>query len=717
MADGTKHKIRARSHLLHLLGEELIGDDRLAVFELVKNSYDADATVVEVTVDVQSGSGGSITVKDNGSGMSRSDIVGKWLELATSSKRTEDGLRSPIYMRRRLGEKGVGRIAALKLGSKLRMLTRAEACEEIEVEIDWDSLIDQDDYLEGLEVDVIQKSGAPTAFDGCTGTMIEISGLRRGDWSRRDLRGLYRLVTSLSSPFEAPDKFSVKFSAPGREADLKDLIAPNDFLDISVWKYRFTLADGEFSWSYDFNPPNWKSVKSRHLEGKSEKLELTQEDAADGGKRRKTKAGDEPIFCSAEDLKGIGTITGVIFAYYRRSEVLNSTGSSSQVRSWLDDQTGVRVYRDGVRVFNYGEKNDDWLGLNARRINTPAGKLGASSVVSAIHLDLDSSYSLKEKTNREGFDQNPAYNRLKRLVLSAFEHLERLHSDDRKALDEVIKGGSSTNTIKFVDAIKNIKGAAKKNRLGQEVFDDIEVIEREFEELRDVMTNAGMAGLNLAVIFHEVEREVESIASALERGVNEVALRSQVENLHQLLQGFAPLLRKNSSKNVQASGIVRSALSTRQPRFNHHKVILSTPILTGESPDFKVKAVPNLVAGALGNLLDNALYWARYRRERDECESPAAVMVLTDWDQSQQRGLIAVVDNGIGFSFDASRALEAFHTTRAGGMGLGLYFARHVMEQCGGEITVHTAQELRDEISVPEAFDGAAVVMRFKETN
>jgi len=694
------------------LGEELIGDDRLAVFELVKNSYDADATFVDITVDLES-SVPTIAVQDNGSGMTEDDITGKWLELATSSKRSADGHRSPIYSRRRLGEKGVGRIAALKLGSGLRLVTKAHGSDECEVKIDWDSLIDQDDYLEGLEVTVVRNSRAPRIFKDGTGTRIEIFDLRRKDWSRRDLRGLYRLVTSLSSPFEAPDAFQVSFDAPGRNSELKDLIAPNDFLETSVWKYRFTIDAGKFSWEYEFNPPTWKDVKAKKYGEKNDSLPLTAEDS--GAKpKRKTKSGDDPIFVSKEDLEGIGPVSGVIFAYHRRSEVLNSTGSSSQLRAWLDDQTGVRVYRDGVRVFNYGEKGDDWLGLNARRINTPSGKLGASSVVAAIHLDRNASDSLKEKTNREGFDQSPTYFRLRRVVLSAFEHLERVHSDDRKLLDDVIRGGAAKNTLRFADAIKNIRSSAKRHKLGKELLDDIDVIEKEFGELRDVMTNAGMAGLNLAVIFHEVEREVEAIASALDRGANEIALRSQVENLHQLLQGFAPLLRKSTRKGTFASGIVRAALITRQPRFEHHKVVLSTPVTNKEGPDFKLKVVPNLVSGALANLLDNALYWARYRREKEARKEPAAVLVLTHWDESQSRGLIAVVDNGPGFSFDPAKAGEAFHTTRPGGMGLGLYFSRHVLEQCGGELTVERASDLRDEMDVPQAYDGAAVVMRFK---
>ncbi|NQW61878.1 MAG: hypothetical protein HQ461_03530, partial [Deltaproteobacteria bacterium] len=416
-----------------------------------------------------------------------------------------------------------------------------------------------------------------------------------------------------------------------------------------------------------------------------------------------------------DDLKGIGPIEGRIYAYYRRSEVLNATGSSSQVRSWLDDQPGVRVYRDGVRVFTYGERNDDWLGLNVRRINTPAGKLGTGSVVSAIHLQLNESDGLREKTNREGFDQNATFERLKRIVLSVFEHLERLHAEDRRSLDDVIKGTVDEQPLRFVEALEHLRSGLKSKKLDQSFSKDIDAIEREFVQLRDVMTNAGVAGLNLAVIFHEVEREVESLATALDRGLDQDHLRKQIEHLHQLLQGFAPLLRKNSTRAAFASSVVRAALMTREPRFKHHKVTLSAPILQKEQPDFKIRGAPNLISGALGNLLDNAQFWARYRKERDERNAPASVLVATDWDDKTHSGFIAVVDNGPGFSIPRDRAVEAFHTTRPGGMGLGLYFAKHVMDQSGGEMTIHSADELRDEIEIPKAFDGAAVVLRFRE--
>ena len=715
MATGTPYRIRARSHLLQLLGEELIGDDRLAIFELVKNGYDADANQVDITVTLAAKSEKAIVVQDSGTGMTLDDITGKWLELATDSRRKDRAVRSKRYRRLALGEKGVGRIASLKLGRYVTLTTKASGQPEYETFVDWDKLVGQGPYLEDLTVRV-KENEQPKVFTGkSTGTRIEISGLRREQWTRGDLRKLYRLVTSLASPFQTPDQFKVKFSAPGREGDLADLVAPNEFLDLAVWKFEFNISEKSFDWEYSFNPPHWKSVKARSEKKKGDRLMLTPAVDHEGPKRSKGTA-DDALLMGKDALEGIGPIEGRIYAYYRRSEVLNATGNSSQVKSWLDDQTGVRVYRDGVRVFTYGEGNDDWLGLNVRRINTPAGKLGTNSVVAAIHLDLDQSDGLREKTNREGFDQNDTFDRLRRIVLSVFEHLERLHADDRKSLDDVIKGNVAEEPLKFTQAIDHLKDGIKANKLDKSFTKDVEAIEREFTQLRDVMTNAGNAGLNLAVIFHEVEREVDSLASAVERGIDHARIREQIEHLHQLLQGFAPLLRKNPTRSIFASSVVKAALLTREPRFKFHKVTLSAPLLQGEQPDFKVRGASNLISGVIGNLLDNALFWARYRKERDDRSTPAAVLIATDWDEKSNSGLIAVIDNGPGFTIAPDRAVEAFHTTRPGGMGLGLYFATHVMEQFGGELTIHSASDFRDEVDIPKAFDGAAVVMRFRES-
>lgn len=705
----SSYPIRARSHLLRLIGDELIGDDSLAVFELVKNAYDADATEVRVVLDVARTNDAKIVVEDNGHGMTTADISGKWLVIATDAKRKRHLERTPKFHRLPLGEKGVGRFAAFKLGNVVTLTTRAYRSPEMKVEVNWPELISMGDYIEDLNVSVATRS-EPKDFPGrATGTRVRISRLNKEEWSKGDIRRLFRLVTSLASPFESPDSFTVKFEVPGREQDIADMLKPNEFLEQAIWQFTFSVDKALMNWTYEFKPPHWKGLKSSKTSGMDTPVQLAEYRTG----RNATEA-PGPLLLTTAMMKGIGKVEGHIFAYYRRSEVLKVSGNQTQLKEWLDDQTGVRIFRDGIRVFNYGEPNDDWLGLDAMRINHPTDWLGSKSVVAAVHLSLAASRSLLEKTNREGFVQNDAYDRLHSLVLSVFDHFMRQHREDRMALDLVIKGKQpGERTPKVFESIERLKNLLKRHSDYPAIKRDLEAIEERFVEVQDVMVGAGMAGLNLAVIFHEVERSVDSLSASVSKTVDIPKLRQQIEHLRGLLTTFAPLLRKNSTKSVFASDLVKSAKTMREHRFAFHKIIFSAPILSKEEENFRLRVPANLIVSALGNLIDNAIYWSRYRYERDRTGKPPAVLVTTDWDEKDQSGFIAVVDNGPGFRISMEKAIEPFATERPGGMGLGLYFANIVMEQCGGSLTIHDTADFRDEANFSASLDGAAVVLRF----
>jgi hypothetical protein len=133
MSNITTTSFRASAHLLKLLGDQLIGDDRLAVFELVKNSYDADATVVAVELNLEVEKP-YLTVWDrDGQGMNKSTILDKWMEIGTESKRNANRVKSPIFHRMPLGEKGIGRLAVHKLGSIMQMNTKQKGEPEVKI--------------------------------------------------------------------------------------------------------------------------------------------------------------------------------------------------------------------------------------------------------------------------------------------------------------------------------------------------------------------------------------------------------------------------------------------------------------------------------------------------------------------------------------------------------------------------------------------------------
>lgn len=149
---------RVQSHVLKLLGDELIGHDRLAVFELVKNAYDADATevVVKLALGIEPP---MIVVSDNGTGMTADTIEHAWLEIGTDAKRANgDRKRTPLG-RVPLGEKGVGRLAIQKLGTQVKITTRHKGSPEYQFSVNWSELIDSARYLgDGLSVSVEENS-------------------------------------------------------------------------------------------------------------------------------------------------------------------------------------------------------------------------------------------------------------------------------------------------------------------------------------------------------------------------------------------------------------------------------------------------------------------------------------------------------------------------------------------------------------------------------
>lgn len=395
------YPFRARAHLLKLLGDELIGNDRLAVFELVKNSYDADATEVTVTLDLLS-SVPSIIVADNGAGMTGEIIEKSWLEIGTDFKRGDKRATSPKFGRLPLGEKGVGRLAVHKLGSKFHLITKSKKCPECEIQIDWPSLIDDNHYIENTSV-TIKSNNTPKIFiNETTGTRIQVTNLYRTNWDRGSIRALKKLLTTLISPFQAVSDFKVILNVPGREKLIEDIFEVDDILELATWIFEFNLDGEGFKWKYNFKPPAKYSflgstIKSSEDEGQSGQLEMLPLKEQERAVRRSVKS--DKLFMDRTYLDKIGPISGKFYVFFRREETwdleaFGIAGNSKHLKDYLNEQTGVRIYRDGVRVFNYGEPGDDWLGLNARRINRPSERIATKSIIGAIHINLKDSPGL-----------------------------------------------------------------------------------------------------------------------------------------------------------------------------------------------------------------------------------------------------------------------------------------------------------------------------------
>ncbi len=691
--------------MLQLLGDELIGSARLAVFELVKNAYDADANEVIVRLDLDRGRGPMITVTDDGEGMTLDLIRSVWLVPGDNYRQKQREMRRRTQRHRRLplGEKGLGRFAVHKLGNRISLVTKAPNSDECVVQIDWDELIAKP-YLDEALVRINIRR--PEVFTGSrTGTRIQIQQLRTVNWSRGEVRRLHNQITSVCSPFEEPSGFRAVLEVPGRESWIADLPDVAEILNRAIWKFSFRLANGKFDWNYEFRQVPGFKLDGRIVEKSGDRLQLPSRSGDD--RMEKKVVADEAT------TQGIGPVTGVFYIYDRDKEVLRKLTNAQLLAGYLDETGGVRVYRDGMRVYNYGEPGDDWLGLDLRRVNIPTRRISRNIILGAVHLSLETSTRLIEKTNREGFVENDACIRLSRIVLGALGALEGERQIDKERIRNLTKNPDDPMTARIEKPIRELRLELDRQGVRQTFEPYVAKIEHNYQSMQETLLSAGMSGLNLAVVFHEVERGVRVLHQVIVEGADWKSAARQARDLMHLLDGFATLLRRDKKQQHSSRKLVNAARRYNVLRLRHHRVRFVCPLLEGDDRAFQSRFVFSLMLGALNNLIDNAFYWLRVRWPDvpAENEPPERQLYIGVSNNFETGPALVVADNGTGFQGDDPENLvRPFFTRKPDGMGLGLYYANLAMELNGGQLVFPQPGE----VEVPDGFDGAVVAMIFK---
>jgi anti-sigma regulatory factor (Ser/Thr protein kinase) len=704
-----KLPFRPRARLLQLLGDQLIGTPRLAVFELVKNAYDADAETVIVTLKDIQAPNSTIIVEDDGDGMTLETIRDIWLVPGHDHRQTQRrALQRTRLSRLPLGEKGLGRFAVHKLGDQIELVTRAKDNPECVASIDWDDLI-KEPFLSDAEVTI--RTREPEIFKGtATGTRMTISRLRETNWTRGDVRRLFRQITSISSPFtNRSDRFETLLEVPEHPDWVAGVPDADALLERAPWLFEFTFADGLLTWSYKFRSVTGLKLAPRAATGDKVPLQIAPERDFDlYGTNQGRKTQPKRITASEDYAKGIGPIKGTFFVFDRDREILNKLGDSQLVQNFLDENGGVRVYRDSIRVYNYGEPGDDWLGLDLRRVNTPTRNISRNIIVGAVDLSLQLSDQLTEKTNREGFVESDAYHRLKQIVLGALSILEVERKIDKDNIRALTGKGEDPETKNITQPLDALRAAAKTHDLSKELDPLIDKAEKNYNEMRDTMLRAGLSGMGLAVVFHEIEQGVRVLHDAIEGGGKLETIQIQARELVRILDGFSELLRKGDRKPNSLKTLIRRARDINRVRFRNHNVKLVCPALEETVPDVERQFAFGLLLGALNNLLDNAFYWLQVRWPDEKSQTRREIYINIENDFAEGPAII-VADNGPGFQDDPERLTRPFFSRRPDGMGVGLYYTNMVMELNGGRLAFPDA----DEANVPDTFDGAALALVF----
>ena len=680
------YSVKASSHIITLLGDELIGSNSLALFELVKNSYDADASFVRIHFENLLKENSKIIIEDDGVGMSVETLSNAWLTIGTDYKRQEVK-QSKTKHRTSLGNKGVGRLAVHRLANNIILETKTvNDITASRLSINWNDLIDSSDYIEGMKVNV--EHGIHSTLDGSHGTKIILHGLRDEHWNRAKVVDVVSKLMLIQNPFSKNDEFRIIVSS--NEAKVTEWIesvrTQEDFLDSALFHFKFRLTpsssdDGnaKYSWCYQFKPINISVLEENSSSTESDVLSISSKDFP-------IEESMEIQLLKNKHLSNIGTIEGEFYTFSMDSKIITPTfgsGSVGKVKDYVASQCGIKVFRDNIRVYNYGEPTDDWLGLDQQKMRRAGNHFAKGQTVGAINLNLkETKDTLIEKTNREGFIENETFALLVFIVRSVFNHFERLAVNDRDKVRAYVENININKRPVFSDAIEELSTKLQKRNLDKEFAPIINRIKHDYNNMRDVMLGAGMSGLNLSIVFHELVRELGYINTDInKRGCDIEDIRMRVKSLMDILEKFSPLMKKNKASQLQASTIIEKALGIHKNRMTYHKVNLEYD----RSEDFSVYVAGGLVMSALSNIIDNAIYWVCRKREMLQGVYNCSICIKIDTEHFDGPA-IAIADNGMGFLMDPEDVILPFRTMKPNGMGVGLYYVNLVMEMSKGKL-------------------------------
>ncbi len=690
-----KVTFRPRARLLLLLGDQLIRDPGVAVFELVKNAFDADSPNATVTMSrVEDPARGQIIVEDRGVGMDADTVSDVWLEPGTDYriKQKEKGEATPKYKRIPIGEKGVGRFASHKLGNNVRLITRSAGSQEVVVEIDWENDFKQKRYLSEVEIKVVER--VPEHFTGKkTGTRIEITHLR-DVWTRGMVRDLARAVNAISSPFSGVGDFKTQLILQDHEEWLLGLLDVKDVLKFSLYRAKCVLKGNRLTYEYQFTPfPGMDRVEPR---------KVTHSVSLGGAASKKPTNLDD---------HNIGPVELRLFVFDQDAKVLKLGEVSDRkgLKEFLNESGGVRVYRGGIRVYDYGERGNDWLGLGGRRVNVPTKRLSNNLIVGAVSLDIRKSVDLNlnrgliEKTNREGFVENSDYEAFRDAVVYAIQNIEVERNMDKRRIRNAYADSKLREPV--LEDLTELREIVEKKKLTGEIGPYLDRIEADFMAVRETLLTSATAGLSLSVVIHEVEKGVAELQLAVEGEKATNRIKALAKHLADLIEGYGALVRRSGVAGERASSLISQALFNLELRLKVHKIQVVRPARVS---DFLVKCSRRLIISTIMNLVDNSIWWLDNKWGEQAGQKRIFVGQVDDLDRHRA---IVVADNGPGFIDPPEFLTEPFISRKPDGMGLGLHIAREVMKAQGGSLVFPD----KGDVDLPRGFDGAVVALSFKE--
>jgi len=703
-------RFEADGRLLQELGERLVARPEIALLELIKNSYDADSRECIVSYNEDNN---TISIKDNGTGMSEREFLNKWMRIATSNKVITK--ESNIYKRRMTGQKGIGRFAVRFLGDYLKLDTVSASdgnTVRLVAEFPWTSF-DQGGGIDATDIHYsISQAGA-----SIPGTTLTIGDLKRGNDFLFNT-ALRSNILKLVSPFGALDggrhnrrASNPEKGDPGFVTKLPNLNA-DAAQDISAivlnnyWaRLRVVTSGTQIKYRVSFD---------------DDKIDLNE------------------LVYEIPDIAIKDGLTADIRYFPRRTGLFRDIGvDGREARGWVKDHSGVAVFDHSFRVSPFGLGDDDWLdlikddGISYRQwrskimnelmpiqgvefsdpsLNPMLNLARSHQLVGAVFvISTSEDEDLIPAIGREGFIKNKAYADLKEIIRGGLEYLAKLDKTRQlKQIEEERENALKQLKTEFSDAIKYIESSptltqGDKQRISGEYarvakrVQDVESYDTESRRRLEVMSSLGVIA---GFVTHETSRII-SILSEAEEIINGLAknyptLIATSEKIHNssvtfqnqlsYIRMFTDANKDNLTSSFKARAQINVILKALE-RFTTDRNICIINDCDNEllTPQMPIAAY----SGILLNLLSNAVKAVIAQRFTDE-QPTIRFHVYND----KFHHTVEVMDNGTGIPDSIRNRIwdplftttSRFNNPLGSGMGLGLNLVKQLVEQMKGKI-------------------------------
>lgn len=652
----------------------------------------------------------SITVSDSGSGMSLEELTSIFLVIGTSSRKTEIDAaiaggksHSPF-----LGEKGIGRLSAMRLGDTLSVRTsKSNDTHYNLIDIDWSAFDDPTKMIQEIIIEPVR--GSKKKNPEVSGTEIVIRRLN-ADWAEKRVERLaIDDFSLLVDPLAKGKGQRIAVFWNGKRINIRRL--ENSFLShanaVVRGHYRKTDNGPELELRIELNNIGFDHHKEISIETATADVLYG---ALVGPKTKRRRMNKRDVNYTALDT--VGPFDFELFWFNRAIlRKHKSTGEYDALRNLLDQWMGVRLYRDTFRVYPYGSEDDDWLDLDKQALRAKGYALNRIQLIGQVEIGRFSNPCLIDQTNREGLRQSPEEAILKETVQFAVERLRdemnRITREQKDAKEPFI-----TDETRTADLEKRMKATIRS--IGKvvpeehrEAVQELELMREEFsryaaearERVADMEKDAdqmlAMAGIGLMVevVAHELTRSAEDaldILNGLKRKSVPEEIRQRLEGLRASMNSISKRLRildplsvtgRQRKERFKLNELVQEILDAHEVQFSRHEIDLC--VFLPDKP-VEVSAVKGMVVQVLENLISNSLYWMDIEKQRKMSFKPALTIAVED-----NPPRVRFSDNGPGISKQyKDRVFDLFFSLKdkSRRRGLGLFIAKEAAEHNGGTL-------------------------------